>query len=455
MATPPIPMEHGIVAGASCGETGFAGFEGLGGAQATLQTTIKQTGTYAWKLDFTVNAANAYFIPIGYVALNPATYPTIFRPSGLYFDSLPSANTVVMQHLTIRPPADDWYWNTDGTITWVHTFADGTTETVGTTGVLTTGEWYDVVSYCCKDQPAAGYYTMGMLVDGVEAFQTIRTYALLCVGSPVWGSTLGAGVSRGFTMYVDNAACTWSGEYPWSTAIPQLRGLLLNPVSDRLNEWTGDYTKWDDLPGTPDDATTISEINVSTKAHVSYLTRASVAGMPNDALIASVGQHFRHHVGSGGGDKWSAFIRQEANAGASKEYEATSNPSSEWLNVLRRWNDDAAGNQFTYANFDDADFYSFGFATSETAVTHNVDWEITALGVVVWYWNSSYALATTPSVPGTALGTLPSGTLVAASFSPTERRFGSVPSNEVVNPAAGARRLGAVPSDELVPNSWV
>jgi len=56
---------------------------------------------------------------------------------------------------------------------------------------------------------------------------------------------------------------------------------------------------------------------------------------------------------------------------------------------------------------------------------------------------------------GTALGALPSGTLVAASFTPAERRFGSVPSTEVVNPAAGARRLGAVPSDELVPNSWV
>lgn len=405
MATPPIPMEKGIVAGASCGETGFIGFEGGAGAQATLQTTIKQTGTYAWKLDFTVNGAAAYFVPTGAASLDPTGLPMIFRPSGLYFDSLPSANTVVMYHVpVVPPPRDDWYWNTDGTITWVHTFANSTTETVGTTGVLTTAAFHDVVSYCCKDQPAAGYYTMGMLVDGVEAFQTIRTYALLCAGSAVWGSTLPGGVNRGFTMYVDNATCTWSEEYPWSTAIAKLRGLLLNPVSDRLNEWTGDYTKWDDLPGTPDDATTISENAANTKAHVSYLTRASVAGMPDDALIAQVIQHYRHQIGTGGGDKWSAFTRQESSAGASKGYDTVTKPDISWANARRRWTDDAAGNQFTYANFDDADFYSFGFATSETGSTHNTDWEITALGVVVWYWNSSYALATTPSVPAAGVG---------------------------------------------------
>ena len=79
-------------------------------------------------------------------------------------------------------------------------------------------------------------------------------------------------------------------------------------------------------------------------------------------------------------------------------------------------------------------------ADPSKAVTFDFEW-----GLLV--------IITPTAAGGLAFGTIPTDTLVAASFSPAERRFGSVPSDEVVNPAAGARRLGAVPTDELVPNS--
>ena len=55
---------------------------------------------------------------------------------------------------------------------------------------------------------------------------------------------------------------------------------------------------------------------------------------------------------------------------------------------------------------------------------------------------------------GETFGQISTDTLVAASFSPQERRFGSVPSDEAVSPPSGARRWGAVPSDEQVPNDF-
>lgn len=60
----------------------------------------------------------------------------------------------------------------------------------------------------------------------------------------------------------------------------------------------------------------------------------------------------------------------------------------------------------------------------------------------------------TPTAGGAAFGAIPTDTLVAAAFAGGTRRFGVVPSAEVVNPAAGARRWGAVPSDESVPDPW-
>lgn len=89
--------------------------------------------------------------------------------------------------------------------------------------------------------------------------------------------------------------------------------------------------------------------------------------------------------------------------------------------------------------------------TAEETITVTVPASVLASGGSLV---ATPTFAVTPVVAGYAFGTIPTDTLVAASFSPAERRFGSVPSNETVNPAAGARRWGAVPSDELVPNSW-
>jgi hypothetical protein len=52
---------------------------------------------------------------------------------------------------------------------------------------------------------------------------------------------------------------------------------------------------------------------------------------------------------------------------------------------------------------------------------------------------------------GTAFGAITTDTLVPASWVGGARRFGAVPSTEVVVVGAGARRWGAVPSDESVP----
>lgn len=52
---------------------------------------------------------------------------------------------------------------------------------------------------------------------------------------------------------------------------------------------------------------------------------------------------------------------------------------------------------------------------------------------------------------GTAFGVITSNTLVPASWAGGSRRFGAVPSTEVVTVGSGARRWGAVPSDESVP----
>ena len=271
---------------------------------------------------------------------------------------------------------------------------------------------------------------------------TLATYAYIVWG---WKSFKGSG-GLSFTAITDDMwansdqdngdGCNTAPAEP-----PSIYGI--HPNSDTgitYNEWTASgggaasYTEWDDDP--TDDADTTYNESGTGLAEVKQTSEFEDSILGSDGDILGVGCFCRYRYTAGlNGALSHLLVADGSEVTSDMTVSATYRSHVLWTALT------PAGNPWTEALLNGAEYGArrAGGAVSMRNLRVTMIWKEAAKGTLE-----------SPAA-GTAFGQITTDTLVPASWAGGSRRFGVVPSTEVVTVGSGARRWGAVPSDELVP----
>lgn len=312
-----------------------------------------------------------------------------------------------------------------------------------------------IISWYWRDQSGTPYHEIK--VDNVS--KQTRTDAVLYKNIQPAYCQIGRALGKNFTakavpaiddVWVSDGA--GGGGWP-PYPLPKVVDANVNDDGTlETSGWTGSpdetdkWKNWDDAP--PYDADSSyneSGTGTSEESLLSELESSSGIGLATNDTIKAVASVFVAKVTTGSNGTPAIIVRDSGTVYETTLPTGDLDQNSYLLGGYMRVDEvmpGGAGGSWTQARFDS--FQSGLRRKSAVAPMRNL--RSGMMRVMVAYGADGAG--------GTPFGEIPSDQSVAASFSPTDRRFGAVPSDETVNPASGARRWGAVPSDEQVPDPW-